>query len=182
VPALTPYPADLEEQWQTRRGVTVQIRPIRPSDADIEQQFARSLSAEARYSRFLGVMNELSPQLLKRFTDIDYGRDMALIAVHSEQARETQIGVARYVTNDDGRSCEFAVVIADDWRRHGLAQKLIQKLMDRARDTGLEVFTGEVFADNHAMLELMRHMGFGIEFDRDDARLRRVSRRLLAAS
>lgn len=182
MPDLTPYPADLEEQWQTRRGATVLIRPIRPADAGIEQEFARRLSAESRYSRFLGVMNELSPQLLKRFTEIDYDREMALIAVHSEAGRETQIGVARYVTNDDGRSCEFAVVVADEWRRHGLAQKLVQKLMDRARDNGLEVFTGEVFADNHAMLELMRHMGFGIESDRGDGRLKRVSRRLIPAS
>jgi acetyltransferase len=183
LPILIPYPAHLEEQWQTRRGAAVMIRPIRPADAEIEQAFVRGLSSESKYMRFMELVKELSPQLLKRFTEIDYAREMALIAVHLEQGsdgqpRETQIAVARYVTNADGRSCEFAVVVADDWRRHGLGQKLMQRLMECARGAGLAVITGEVLADNQPMLELMRRLGFSIRANPGDARVRLVSRPL----
>jgi acetyltransferase len=183
LPILIPYPAHLEEQWQTRRGAAVMIRPIRPADAEIEQAFVRGLSSESKYMRFMELVKELSPQLLKRFTEIDYAREMALIAVHLEQGsdgqpRETQIAVARYVTNADGRSCEFAVVVADDWRRHGLGQKLMQRLMECARGAGLAVITGEVLADNQPMLELMRRLGFSIRATPGDARVRLVSRPL----
>jgi acetyltransferase len=175
---MNTYPEHLEETWQAKNGEAIAIRPIRPSDAEIEQAFVRDLSAESKYLRFLDTMRELSPQLLKRFTDIDYNREMALIAVHFEAARETQVGVARYVTNRDDRSCEFAVVVADAWQRRGLGSKLVRKLVDCARAAGLETIEGQVLADNHRMLEMTKRLGFRAELDPQDASLRRVWRRL----
>jgi acetyltransferase len=181
---MTSYPTHLSETWQARNGEAVEIRAIRPADAAIEQEFVRGLSAESKYLRFLDTMRELSPQLLKRFTDIDYSREMALIAVHFEAAHgtheETQVGVARYVTNRDSRSCEFAVVVADAWQRQGLGSKLVQKLLECARAAGLETIEGQVLADNHRMLEMTKRLGFRAEIDPQDASLRRVWRRLAA--
>ena len=181
--AIHPYPAGLEEQWRTRGDAGVTIRPIRPEDAEIEQAFVRGLSAQTKFYRFLDVLNELSPEMLARFTQIDYDREMALIAVHFDggadgKTRETQIGVARYVTNPDGSSCEFAVVIADGWRRHGLGVKLMEKLMACARGAGLTMMEGDVLADNHAMLAMMHRLGFHQRISPDDPTLRLVSREL----
>jgi acetyltransferase len=173
--AAQPFPAGLVEQWQTRRGAVVTIRAIGPADADIEQQFVRGLSDESRFHRFFDIIKELSPAQLIRFTRIDFNREMALIAVHCAAGRETEIAVARYVTNKDGRSCEFAVVVADDWRRHGLATKLMQKLIECARAAGLEIMEGEVQADNHAMLELVKGLGFKVGANPDDPTLRHVA-------
>jgi len=176
--AIHPYPAELEEQWQTRGGATVTIRPIRPEDAGIEQAFVRSLSTQTKFFRFLDVINELSPEMLSRFTQIDYDREMALIAVHFDAGIETQVAVSRYVTNPDGQSCEFAVVVADAWRRHGLGVKLMEKLMACARAADLKVMEGDVLGDNHVMLGMMRHLGFSMRVSSDDHSLRLVSREL----
>ena len=153
----------------------VTIRAIRPEDARIEQEFVRGLSDETRFLRFFDTIKELSPAQLLRFTRIDANREMALIAVHCEAGLDTEIAVARYVTNADGRSCEFAVVVADNWRRHGLATKLMQKLMACARAAGLAVMEGEVLADNHAMLRLMQGLGFRLGPSPNDPTLRRVA-------
>ncbi len=172
--AAQSFPAGLFEQWRTRSGAVVTVRAIRPADAEIEQQFVRGLSDESRYHRFFDTIKELSPSQLIRFTRIDYNREMALIAVHCKAGRETEIGVARYVTNKDGRSCEFAVVVADGWCRQGLATKLMHKLMDCARAAGLAVIEGDVLADNHAMLELVKGLGFSVGASPNDATLRHV--------
>lgn len=172
------YPAELEERWRTHRGAEIDIRPIRAEDAEIEQEFVRALSPQTRFYRFLDTVKELSPEMLARFTQIDYGREMALIAVHFDAGRETQIGVARYVTRPDGRTCEFAVVVADAWRRHGLGSKLMEKLMGCARAAGLEIMDGDVLGDNHAMIAMVRRLGFTVQANGDDPMLRMVSRKL----
>jgi acetyltransferase len=168
-------PAKAVEQWRTSRGAHVTIRAIQPEDAEIEQAFVRALSDEARFYRFFGTIKELAPAQLLRFTRIDTSREMALIAVHFEAGRETEVAVARYVTNVDGRGCEFAVVVADGWRRHGLAKKLMRNLMAGARAAGLETMAGDVLADNHAMLKLMKGLGFRLGRSQNDPALRQVS-------
>jgi acetyltransferase len=169
------YPAELVEEWRTRKGVMATIRPIRPEDAGIEQEFVRAQSSETRFHRFFSTLKELSPEQLIRFTQIDFSREMALIAVHFDAGRETQIAVARYVTNEDGRSCEFAVVVADNWLRHGLATKLVQKLIGCAAAAGLKIIEGDVLVENHAMLALVKRLGFSVRSSPGDATLRHVS-------
>jgi acetyltransferase len=178
-PALQRYLAELTERWHTSAGIEVTIRAIRPGDADIEQEFVRVLSAATRFQRFFDTIKELSPAQLLRFTRIDFSHEMALIAVHFQAGREIEIAVARYVTNAGGRSCEFAIVVADDWRRHGLATKLMHKLMACACAAGLEVMEGEVLANNDAMLGLVKGMGFTLRPSPNDPTLRSVAYRLL---
>jgi acetyltransferase len=75
--------------------------------------------------------------MLSRFTQIDYEREMALIAVLDTPQGERQVGVARYARLPDGESCEFAIVVADDWQGRGLASQLMKSLIAAARDRGL---------------------------------------------
>ena len=93
----------------------------------------KSLSAETRYFRFMDTLRELTPQMLVRSTQIDYDREMAFVATVPEDGREAEVGVARYVANPDGESCEFALVVADDWQRKGLGRRLMGQLIDVAR-------------------------------------------------
>ncbi len=158
--AIHPYPAHLETRWQLPDGTDVTIRPIRPEDAELEQAFVRNLSPESRYFRFMRTLAELTPEMLVRFTQIDYDREMAFLACVVRDGRETEVGVARYVTNPDGRTCEFAVVIADEWQGRGIAARLMTELMRVARERGLQVMEGEVLAANARMFHLMRNLGF----------------------
>ena len=99
-------------------------------------------------------------EMLARFTQIDYDREMALIATRHEQGRESIIGVARYVRDPNPVSAEFAIVIADRAQRKGLASKLMGRLMTNARFAGIERLRGLVLASNDSMLELMDRLGF----------------------
>jgi len=172
--AIYPYPTHLISTWQLADGRNITIRPIRPEDAEIEQAFVRGLSEEARYFRFMFSVQELSQAMLLRFTQIDYSREMALIAVTFEQDKEIELGVARFAISPEGESCEFALVIADAMQGKGLGQKLMTALMDAARAKGLKVMAGEVLKTNTNMLKLMNRLGFSIEDRLGDDNIKRV--------
>lgn len=176
--AVYPYPVHLVKKWQLPDGTDVTIRPIRPEDAEIEKEFVKHLSEESRYFRFMQTLHELTPIMVVRFTQIDYDREMALIAVTEQEGREIEIGVARYAINPDGESCEFALVISDEWQHRGIAQRLMTSLMDAARAKGLKIIQGEVLSNNHNMLKLMNKLGFSTIVEEDDRSLTWVSRNL----
>jgi acetyltransferase len=172
--AIHPYPVHLVKHIQLNDGTDIVIRPIRPEDAEIEAQFIRNLSREAKYFRFMNSLQELSQEMLVRFTQIDYHNEMALIAVISTDAGEQQVGVARYTTNVDKTSCEFALVVSDEWQNRGIAHQLMQNLMEVARDRDLETMEGQVLSDNSRMLDLVSSLGFRIENDPDDTAVKHV--------
>ena len=176
--AIYPYPGHLVTNWQLPNGTDMVIRPIRPEDAGIEQAFIRKLSKQAKYFRFMQSITELGPQMLARFTQIDYNREMALIAVVDVGGEETEIGVARYITNPDGKSCEFAIVIADDWQRQGIAHRLMQQLIEIARSHALQIMEGDVLANNREMLNLVAKLGFSINPGEEDTTIEHVVLRL----
>ena len=152
----------------TTEGTDVTIRPIRPEDAEIEQDFIRNLSDEAKYFRFMHAVHELTPEMLVRFTQIDYDREMALIAVTEVDGHEVEHGVVRYVTNPDQNSCEFALVISDEFQGHGIGQRMLKRLMEIARSRGLDMMEGEVLTANHRMLDLVRSMDFQVQRSADN--------------
>jgi acetyltransferase len=176
--AIHPYPAHLVTRVQLNDGTDIIIRPIRPEDAEIEQQFIRSLSAKSKYFRFMNTIQELSLEMLVRFTQIDYHDEMALIAVKPDGDNEEEIGVVRYMTNLDKKSCEFALVVSDKWQGRGIAHHLMQKLIEVARNRGLEMMEGQVLGNNIKMLALMTSLNFRINNDPSDTALKLVQLRL----
>ncbi|MDH3750994.1 MAG: GNAT family N-acetyltransferase [Gammaproteobacteria bacterium] len=176
--AIHPYPSHLVRNIQLNDGTDIIIRPIRPEDAEIEAQFVRDLSSEAKYFRFMNSLQELSQEMLVRFTQIDYHNEMALIAATSNDAGEEQIGVARYTTNLDKTSCEFALAVSDKWQGRSIAHHLMKNLMEVARDRNLERMEGHVLTENSKMLELVASLNFEIKNDPDDSAIKLVAARL----
>jgi len=176
--AIHPYPADLVSRFQLADGTDITVRPIRPEDAGIEQAFVRDLSAESKYFRFMHALAELTPEMLVRFTQIDYDREMALVAVAGQPGQETEIAVARYMTNPDGETCEFALVVADAWHRKGIGSRLMLRLIEIAAARGLTAMEGEVLAGNTRMLALVRDLGFSARASEEDPEIRVVTRLL----
>jgi acetyltransferase len=172
--AIYPYPSHLVNHWQLADGTDITVRPIRPEDAELVQAFVRDLSEESKYFRFMNSVQELSQAMLVRFTQIDYSREMALIAVTEEHGKEVELGVARFTTNPDGESCEFALVIADRMHGKGLGQKLMMAVMDAARSKGLKVIEGQVLRNNVDMLHLMDRLGFAVETSEEDDSIKSV--------
>jgi len=173
--AIHPYPTELVAQWALSDGTTVEARPIRPEDAELEQRFVRNLSERSRYFRFMNSVRELTPAMLMRFTQIDYDREMAFVVVRSWGGEDEEIAVARYVTNPDGRTCEFAIVVADAWQQKGVGRRLLETLIAVARSRGLETMVGHVLATNDAMLSLCVRLGFRIGDHPQDGMVKRAT-------
>ncbi len=176
--AIHPYPRHLVVRDYLSDGTPLVIRPVRPEDADSEQNFVRSLSDESKMFRFMGAINELSPEMLAHFTQIDYRREMGMVAMAIRDGREQQLGAARYVTNPDGRSCEFAVVVGDQITHQGIGTRLMKALFRAAREHGLQSIEGTVLKNNAPMHQLMRDLGFTRRMDPDDPELVIVERNL----
>ncbi|MCF7989171.1 MAG: bifunctional acetate--CoA ligase family protein/GNAT family N-acetyltransferase [Thiohalocapsa sp.] len=174
--AIHPYPQHLIEHVPLPDGTDLTIRPIRPEDAQMEQVFVRSLSEQTKYFRFMQAIKELTPEMLVRFTQIDYDREMALIGVIEEAGQEVEVGVARYMSRPGGDTCEFAIVVCDECRGQGIGARLMRSLMQNARERGLRIMEGEVLTANTRMLALVKSLGFRIATDRNDPSVKLVSR------
>jgi acetyltransferase len=171
--AIHPYPSHLKSSFQAKDGSQVTIRPIRPEDVRMEQDFVKALSPESRYMRFMNTIREVSPAQMVRLTQIDYDREMAFVAIVDDKGVEREIGVGRYATNPDGDSCEFAIVVADDWQGKGLARRLMGILIDTARSGGLRYMHGDFLAENTRMLAFVVSLGFVLSPHPEDHGLKR---------
>ena len=185
--AILPYPTAHERQWPMKGGGLYTIRPIRPDDADMLQALVRGLSQESRYFRFASTMPELPARMLARYTLIDYDREMALVAVHrarqanadgSVSESERIVGVSRYITNPDQTSCEFSLVVADDFTGQGLGSRLMLSIIDAARAKGLSEIDGLILANNRNMLRLMASLGFSVRPFAEDPGFKLASKAL----
>lgn len=161
--SIHPYPASLEQEWQSADGDTILIRPIRPEDARAEQAFIAKLSSAAKYFRFMHAVSELTLEMLVKFTQVDYEREMAFVAVVQEGKKDEMIiAIARYFTQADEESCEFAIVVADNWQGKGLGTKLMQALIAVARVKGIKKMIGNILASNNNMLDMVKNMQFTV--------------------
>lgn len=161
--AIPPFPKHLEKTETLQDGTQIRIRPIRPEDAEMERRFVRDLSEEAKYLRYMRTFHELSPEDLERSTQIDYDREMAFLATIMDDGKELELGIARYSINPDGETCEFGIVVKDEWQGRGVGTILMQTLMDEAKTKEIKRIEGQVLAGNYNMLSLMKTLGFRID-------------------
>ena len=157
-------------------GTLVRLRPLGARDQALEAGFVANLSAESRYQRFMVTVRELPQRKLRELTDVDGVRHVALVATTLRGAREVPLGVARYIVDEAGTGCEFAITVADECHDSGLAGLLMSRLIGMARARGLARMEGDVLASNRAMLRFARQLGF--ERQADDGTVVRVARAL----
>ncbi len=169
--AIHPYPGELETQIELPDGTHLAVRPVRPEDAELERRFVASLSEQTRFFRFFYRMHELSPAMIVRFTQVDYDRELALLALVADRSvpeGESVVGIARYIQRPDLESAEFAIVVADAWHRRGVAGRLMRALIACARKKGLQRLVGTVLRANPNMLRFTAGLGFIAHDDPDD--------------
>ena len=163
--AIPPYPNEWVRTHDTG-GEAVVIRPIRPEDAAAHAAFFARLSPEDVRYRFFSAIRALSAEQIARLTQVDYEREMALVAVRP--TGET-VGVARLVREMDTGEAEFAVVVQADAKGHGVASALMRHLIDWGRGKGVREVVGQVLADNAPMLAFTRRLGFSVRRTPGDA-------------
>ena len=157
---IMPYPTKYVVPYKLEDGTDVLLRPIRPEDESMEAEFINGLSEESSRLRFFSIVRNLPHGDLVRFCNIDYDREMAIVAEVKQGGRSREVGVGRLIAEPDQKRGEFAVVIADQYQGRGLGRKLLDMLIDIAEDKRLESIYGVVLKDNPAMLSLCREMGF----------------------
>jgi len=182
--AIHPYPRELEETVTLKNGATALLRPIRPEDADLERAFVAALSPQTLYRRFMMPVKELSDQMIERFTQIDYDRELALIALENPKGGSPggpgsrMAGVARIIPTWEEGVAEFAIVVGD-WMQHaGLGRELMLRMFDACRTRGYTVIEGIILGENVSMLRFCERLGFTIRLNPDDP-AERIARRSL---
>lgn len=165
---ISPYPAHYETAQETRSGLKIMIRPIRPEDALLFAELFKTLSPTTIYYRFFTYMKSLSPEMLARMTQIDYDREMALVAIDRSADPEQMLGAARIIADPDGRKAEFSVLVGDPWQGKGIGAKLLEHLLYIARQRNIEHIWGCVLKENVTMLRLGKKAGFATRFNREE--------------
>ena len=167
--AIRPYPKELEEIFVLQDGREVLLRPIRPEDEIRHQAFDQALSRDDRYKRYFGEKPRFSHEQMARFTQIDYAREMAFIAVENAgSAAEEILGVVHAQRDPDNTEAEFAIAVRSDNKYLGLGYRLMQKMIDYCRDQDTLTLTGVTMLENGGMANLARKLGFTVKYLRDD--------------
>lgn len=167
---MAEYPTGLERHHTLADGRVVSLRPIRPEDEPAEKAFFDRLCPESRRLRFMKYVRALSERLIHAFTNVDYESRMAFVCEAQEAGGAPRIvGEARYAAIPHTRSCDFGIVIADDWHRSGIAGLLMLALIEHARARGFETMQSVVLRDNRDMLRFVRALGFEVRLIPDEA-------------
>ena len=159
---ISSYPWQYESKLQTVEGHGFFIRPIRPSDADLLINHFNSLSPRSVYMRFFSPMKKLSKDMLIKLTQIDYDREIALVAIMGTDKDRKIVGVCRIIDYTDGNQAEFAMAITDGLQGKGIGAALLRQCLKAAWDKGLKRVNGLVLAENTQMLKLAKKLGFSI--------------------
>jgi acetyltransferase len=165
--AIRPYPDELEEtcQWQGPEGLQpILLRPIRPEDGEEHVRFFKALESDDVRLRVFTHMNELLPAQLARLTQVDYDREMALLAVRqrADGSWET-LGVVRAIADPDNQKAEFAIIVRSDLKGHGLGRLLMNKIIDYCKRRGTGEIIGEALARNRGLIRLVQSLGFEVK-------------------
>ena len=162
--SISPYPRQFE--WKDIRtdGLRLFIRPIKPEDGPLLEDLFDRLSATSIYHRFFSPLKTLPHYMLVRFTQIDYEREISLVALEENDAMH-MIGVSRVTANPDGTVGEFAVLVGDDWQGKGIGAQLLKRCLYIAKERGMEKVWGSAMTDNTQMVALAKKLGFDVALD-----------------
>jgi acetyltransferase len=170
--AIRPYPNLWDGLVALRAGATVLVRPVRPEDEPLYGPFFAKVSQHDLRLRFFAPIKEFGHAFVARFTQIDYGRAMAFIAI--DEVSGEMLGVVRLHANSDYDRGEYAVLVRSDLKGRGLGYLLMTLIIEYARSEDLKMIEGQVLAENIAMLDMCRGLGFDISADPHDTHTRIV--------
>jgi acetyltransferase len=162
---ISPYPKVYELHWKLKDDRAVLLRPIRPEDEPLENELWKTFSEETQRFRFFSPMRTWSHATLVRYTNIDYDREIAIIANLTEDGEKKMIGVVRMILEPpDFKTAEVAIVVGDPWQGLGLGTKMIDCIIKIARDRNLESIYGLILRDNNRSIHLFEKKGFTVDY------------------
>lgn len=163
---ITPYPSHYITTWSLPDGTEVLLRPIRPEDEPMARDMLATMSEDTLRSRYFSV-RDITRDLLIRSCNIDYDREIAIIAEIEEDVKKRMIGGSRLISDPDSKDGQFTVLVHDDFRRMGLGAKLMDILIGIAQEKRLDKIYGTVLSENEKILGLCRKLGFKVKWEPD---------------
>jgi acetyltransferase len=164
---ISPYPKKYETVWRMRDGRTVLLRPIKPEDEPLWLEMFQNFSEESVRYRFFNVIKDTPHEVRIRYCNIDYDREIGIVAELGEEGRRQILGVVRLIIEPDGKNGEVAFIVADPWQGLGLGTKMVDHMIEICRDKGLETVYAFMLPDNRRAIRLLKKMGFTIEYAAD---------------
>ncbi|MCW3984178.1 MAG: GNAT family N-acetyltransferase [Candidatus Bathyarchaeota archaeon] len=161
---ISPYPKKYEILWLLKNGQEVLLRPIKPEDEPMWLEWFQSLSEESIRYRFFQMLKDTPHEVRVRYCNIDYDREVAIVAEIVENGKRKILGVTRLSIESDGKHGEMAFIVSDYWQGLGLGTKLVDYTLDIAKERGVESVYAIMLQDNYRALSLTKKMGFQIEY------------------
>lgn len=156
---ITPYPTRYISHWRLSDGTDVLLRPIKPEDEPLEHEMLTTQSADTIRGRYYQTIKNITHMMHVRSCNIDYDREMAIVAEIRDNSKKKIIGIGSFAVEGNLKTCEFAILVHDDYQGKGLAYKLIDYLIGIAEEKGLEEFFGYIEANNLKMQKLCTKLG-----------------------
>ena len=170
-PAIRPYPRKYAKKWTPTGDVgEFVIRPIRPEDESLVVDFHGRLSNESVYQRYftkLGYEQRIAHERLVRVCFTDYDREIALVAerLDPDTGKLSIAGIARLIRLHNSNTAEFSLIVADDFQGHGLGTEMVRRLVEVAREEGIDRIVAEILGANGGMVRICQELGFEVTAD-----------------
>jgi len=165
---ISPYPGEYITTFMMKNGVEAVLRPIRPEDEPLEEEMFRNFSEQTQRFRFFQLIKSITHDLLVRYTQIDYDREMAIIAEIEEEGKKKMAGVVRLIADPYNETAEFAIVVADPWHNLGLGNTFTDYILKIAKKRGIRKVYANILRQNHIMLHMFGKRGFKITRNEED--------------
>jgi acetyltransferase len=160
---ICPYPRKYETLWRLRDGRIVLLRPIKPEDENLWLEMFQNFSEESKRYRFFQILKDTPHEVRVRYCNIDYDREMAIVAELTENGRRRIVGVVRVSLEPDRKTGEIAFIVADPWQGLGLGTKMVDYAIEVCRDMGVESLYAIMLPDNKRAINLTKKMGFTLK-------------------
>jgi acetyltransferase len=164
---ISPYPKKYELLWTLKDDREVLLRPIKPEDEPLWLEMFQSFSEEAIRYRFFQILKDTPHEVRVRYCNIDYDREIAIVAELTEKNHKKILGVSRLSIEPDGKSGELAFIVGDKWQGLGLGTKIVDYTLEIAKEMGIEAVYAIMMTDNNRALNLTKKMGFKLEYMSD---------------
>ena len=164
---ISPYPKKYETLWMLRNGQQVLLRPIKPEDEPLWLEMFQSFSEESIRYRFFQILKDTPHEVRVRYCNIDYDREIAIVAEITDQGRRKILGVTRLSIEPNGKAGEIAFIVTDQWQGLGLGTKMVDYVLEIAKEKGIEKVYAIMLQDNYRAISLSKKMGFKLEYQDD---------------
>lgn len=154
------YPEQYQKTVTLADGTQISLRPIKPTDDNMMIELFNSLSKETIHLRFFSTLKYMPKEQLEKFTHIDYEKQMAIVALVTENGKEEIVAVGRYnLLDEEPDAAEFAIVVQDARQGCGIGTEVLQHLAHVAKLQKVRAIVGYIMNENSRMFAVLKRSG-----------------------